>query len=101
MPGVRPGLLRGESAAVAIVDYHYLVGPWLTGFVSASLGNAFGPGLAGFAPELLRMGVAVGVRTAGDPDQSFTVTAGLVTETIDQGFGVASVRLLVGTQPGP
>jgi hypothetical protein len=100
MPGFRPGWIRGESATILVLDYRYPIGPMLAGFVSAAVGNAFGPMLEGFAPGLLRMGFGMGIRTLGDPDQTFMLIAGMGTETFDQGLGITTFRLLFGSLQG-
>lgn len=100
MPGFMPGFVRGESALLSVLEYRYPVGPLFDGFVSVGVGNAFRSMFEDFAPGLLRMGFGFGFRTVGDPDQAFTMTAGLGTETFDAGTSITSVRLVLGTLRG-
>lgn len=100
MTAFRPGWLTGESVIAASIEYRYPIWVSIDGFLNASVGNAFGPMLGGFDVEDLRMSVALGIRTVGDPDQSLTVQFGVGTERFRNGADLVVYRLSIGTQDG-
>ncbi|UJR86953.1 hypothetical protein [Sandaracinus amylolyticus] len=100
MVGFRRGWLYGESIVWATLEYRYPI--WITvdGFVNVTTGNAFGAELDGFDPAKLRMSFALGLRTVGDPDQSFTIQIGFGTDTFERGAEPAVLRITAGMQEG-
>jgi hypothetical protein len=100
MPGFRPGWLRGESVGMGVLEYRYPVGPAVAGFLTIAVGNAFGPLFDGFTPGLLRMGYGIGFRTLGNPDEAFTMVAGIGSDTFDAGAQPTTFRLVFGSQRG-
>ena len=48
----------------------------------------------------MRTSYALGLRTVGDPDQSFTLQLGLGTDTFERGLAPVSLRLTAGVQEG-
>lgn len=100
MEGFRRGWLIGESVAAAVLEYRYPIWVVLEGFVDVAIGNAFGANLEGIDPERLRTSYVVGLRTVGDPDQSFTVQVGFGTATVEDGLDPAILRVTAGMQEG-
>lgn len=100
MVAFRRGWLIGESAIAASLEYRYPIWIWAHGFVNVSLGNAFGASFDGFAADRLRMSFALGLRARNAPDSAFTLQVGLGTDTFENGFEPAIVRLTAGTQEG-
>lgn len=100
MTAFQPGWITGQSVIAATLEYRYPIWVRIDGFLNVSTGNAFGPHLDGFSPERLRMSFALGVRTVGDPDQSFTIQIGLGTKTFEFALEPEVFRFVVGTQEG-
>jgi hypothetical protein len=100
MAGFRRGWITGPSAIAASIEYRYPIWIAIDGFLNVTAGNAFGPELDGFAPEKLRMSFMLGMRSVGDPDQSFTLQVGFGTDTFENGLAPAVVRISAGTQEG-
>ncbi|MDQ3035325.1 MAG: hypothetical protein M3Y87_23170 [Myxococcota bacterium] len=100
MTAFRQGWLIGESIIAADLEYRYPIWVSVDGFVNVSTGNAFGPALGNFDAERLRMSFALGLRTVGDPDQSFTLQIGMGTSTFAEGLDPAILRLTAGMQEG-
>lgn len=99
--GFREGRLHGRSAAVASLEYQWPIWIWLQGVMQVAAGNVFGHHLSGFEPELLRGSFAFGLRTAeSSPDHAFELLVAFGSETVEQGFGLDTVRVLVGTSEG-
>lgn len=89
--------LIGRSGAIGTLEYNWPIWVFLDGTVQASMGNVFDAHLDGFAPRLLRMSSAIGVRTSNTPNQAFEALFGVGSETIADGFAVNSFRLVLGT----
>lgn len=100
MTAFRQGWLIGESVIAASLEYRYPIWVSVDGFVNVSAGNAFGPHLQDFDVEKLRMSFALGLRTVGDPDQSFTLQIGVGTDTFSNGTEPAILRVTAGMQEG-
>ena len=100
MAGFRRGWLIGESVTAAVLDYHYPIWVAMEGFASVAVGNAFGESFAGFEPERLRTSYVLGLRTVGDPDQSFLFQLGFGTASFEEGLDPAILRLTAGMQEG-
>ena len=99
--GFREGRLHGRSAAALSLEYQWPIWVWLQGLVQVATGNAFGAHMSDFRPERLRGSFAIGVRTAETaPDHGFELLFAIGTETVEQGFGVDTVRLLLGATEG-
>ena len=89
--------LIGRSGAIGTLEYHWPIWVFLDGTIQASMGNVFDAHLKGFAPRLLRMSSAIGVRTSNTPNQAFEAMFGIGSETIADGFAINSFRLVIGT----
>ena len=100
MPGFLPGWMTGRSTVAAQLGYSWPVWLWFDGLARFTVGNAFGAQLDGFAPGKLRMSGDIGLTTSTVRDQGFEILFGLGSETFDQGAGVASVRVTVGSRRG-
>ncbi len=94
MTGYLPGRLLGRSAAVASLQYHWPIAPYLDASLVATVGNVFGPHLEGFDPKLLRFSGGIGLRTTTDPP--IEVIVGLGTDTFDHGATIQSGRVSFG-----
>lgn len=94
--GFYPGFLRDRSALVAQVGWHWPVFSFVEGVAAVSFGNVFDAHLDNFRFNLLRMSAELGIRTTGIVPGSIEVVFGVGTNTIQDGFGVASVRLAFG-----
>jgi hypothetical protein len=100
MPGFVPGWLTDRSAAAAQLAYSWPVWLGLDAQARFTVGNAFGAHLTGFRLGELRMSGDVGFTTDTARDQGFEVLVGVGTDTFDQGAGIASVRVTIGTRRG-
>ena len=98
--GFRPGRLHGRSGAAATLSYEWPIWAFLSGTAHGALGNAWGPGLRGFDPELLRLSSGIGIRTRSSPDHQFEILAGFGTEPIGRNFEVSQFRLVFGATRG-
>ena len=99
--GFREGRLHGRSALVASLEYQWPLWVWLQAVLQVAAGNVYGPHLAGLAPESLRGSAAIGFRTAeSSPDHGFELLFALGTETVEQGMGIDTVRVLLGATEG-
>jgi hypothetical protein len=99
MRGFMPGRLLDRSAAAATLHYRWPIWVWLNGAIQLSVGNVFGPHLAGLRPALLRFSGTIGVES-GSPDESLEVLVGLGSETFEHGAQITSLRIVVGTNHG-
>ncbi len=100
MPGFVTGWMLGRSVIAAQLAYSWPVWMWLDGQLRFSIGNAFDGHLAGLAGNKLRLSGDVGITTIGKRDQGFEILFGLGTETFEQGAGITSFRLSVGSRKG-
>jgi hypothetical protein len=100
MRGFRPGRLTGRSGAAATLSYEWPIWAFLDGAMHAALGNAWGPGLRGFEPGLLRLSSGIGIRTRNSPDHQFEALFGFGTEPLEQGVDVSQFRFMVGATRG-
>jgi hypothetical protein len=98
--GFAAGRLAGESALTLAARYEWPVAPWLNGALQAGAGNVFGERWDGADLDLLRLSGSVGLRTSGSPDQAFQVLLAMGTETLADGAGIDSVRLVLGGSTG-
>ncbi|HMG52074.1 MAG TPA: hypothetical protein VK601_01305 [Kofleriaceae bacterium] len=100
MPGFVEGWLTDRSTAAAQLGYSWPV--WL-GFDAQArftVGDAFGAHLDGFALRRLRMSGDFGFATSTAHDQGFELLFGVGTDTFDQGAGITSVRVALGSRRG-
>jgi hypothetical protein len=100
MPGFLPGWLTGRSTATAQLGYSWPVWLGLDAQTRFTVGNAFGAHLSGLSPRELRMSGDVGFTTSTARDQGFELLFGLGTETFEQGAGITSVRVTLGSRRG-
>jgi hypothetical protein len=100
MSGFLPGWLTGRSTAAAELGYRWPVWLGLDAQTHVTFGNAFGEHLSGLRPGDLRMSYDIGFTTASVRDQGFEVLVGVGTETLDQGAGITSFRLAIGSRQG-
>ncbi|MGC4065724.1 MAG: hypothetical protein QM784_13960 [Polyangiaceae bacterium] len=100
MPGFVPGRLRGRSALVSTLGYHWPVWVWLDGTIQFSVGNVYGPHLDGLKASALRMAGAIGVQTSVTSENPVEILLGFGTETFDQGARLNTLRLAIGTTRG-
>jgi hypothetical protein len=100
MAGFVPGWMTDTSTAAAQLGYTWPVWIGLDGQTRFTLGNAFGDHLAGLGPRNLRMSWDLGFRTSTVRDQGFEVLVGFGTETFEQGAGITSVRVTIGSERG-
>ena len=100
MPGFVPGWLRGQSVAAAQLGYTWPVFIGFDAQTRVSLGNAFGEHLDGLIPGKFRWSWDIGLTTNTKRDQGFEILFGLGSETFDQGAGITSVRVTIGSRQG-
>jgi hypothetical protein len=100
MPGFVPGWMTDRSTAVAQLGYSWPVWLGLDAQTRLAIGNAFGEHLDGFAARRLRLSGDFGVSTSSGYDQGFEMLVGVGTETFDQGAGITSVRVTLGSRRG-
>lgn len=100
MPGFVTGWMTGRSAFVSQLGYTWPVWTSLSGEAHFGVGNAFGEHLAGLTTQKLRMSGDIGVTTSDERDAGFEVLFGLGTETIEDGAGITSVRVMFGSRRG-
>jgi len=100
MPGFVPGWLRGQSTAAAQLGYTWPVWIGFDGQTRVTLGNAYGPHLDGLMPGKFRWSWDIGLTTNARRDQGFELLFGLGSETFDQGAGITSVRVSIGSRQG-
>jgi len=98
MPAFVPGWMIGRSTAAAQLGYTWPVWLWLDGQARVSVGNAFDAHLRGFDPAKLRLSADLGITMSRRYDLAFEVLAGIGTETFEQGGGITSVRVTVGSR---
>jgi len=100
LPGLREARLRDRSGVVATLRYTWPIWIWLNAGMEAAVGNVFGPGLEGFAPDLLRFSTAIGLETRGSRDSIFRAVVGFGTTTFRDGTHPESLRLTFGGTTG-
>jgi hypothetical protein len=100
MPGFVAGWLTGRSGAAAQLAYSWPVWLGVDAEARLAIGNAFGAHLDGFSPGALRLSGDVGVTTSTARDQGLELLVGVGSETFDQGAGVTSLRVLLGSRRG-
>ncbi|MEO7730112.1 MAG: hypothetical protein ABIY55_04005 [Kofleriaceae bacterium] len=100
MPGFVTGWMTDRSTAAAQLGYTWPIWLGLEAQTRFTVGNAFGSHLDGFALRRLRMSGDFGFTTGSGYDQGFEVLVGVGTETFEQGAGITSVRVTVGSRRG-
>jgi len=100
MRGFLQGRLIDRSSVVASLQYTWPVWVYLDGLIQTDVGNVFGPHLAGFDPELLRLTSGIGVRSTGDPSSGLEIMVAAGTDPFEAGFNVSSFRLVLGSHHG-
>lgn len=100
LAGFLPGDLTGPSAAVLSLEYTYPIWVFLDGALNFSVGNVFGRNLRGFDVGALRASLGLGVQSARDEENAFTLLLAFGTSEFDEPFAFDSFRFLVGTQTG-
>lgn len=92
--------LIDRSSIVATAAYTWPVWLYLNGVVQADLGNVFGPHLAGFDVDLLRLSTGIGVRSNGSPDSGLEILVAGATDPLESGLHFSSFRLVFGSHHG-
>jgi outer membrane protein assembly factor BamA len=98
--GFLEGRLRDRSATVALLDYRWPVWVWLDGTMHYAIGNVFGQHLDGFDLGAMRSSYGVGIQSNRTGDTPFQMLLALGTRTFDEGAGIDSVRLAIGSSHG-
>jgi hypothetical protein len=98
--GFLEGRLRDRSATVALLDYRWPVWVWLDGTMHYAIGNVFGQHLDGFDLGAMRSSYGVGIQSNRTGDTPFQMLLALGTRTFDEGAGLDSVRLAIGSSQG-
>lgn len=98
MRGFFPNRLTDRSAIVADLSYSWPIWIWLDGSMHAEVGNVFGEHLEGFETKKLRWSGSIGFESAGAATENpLQVMVGVGSETFEQGGGIESFRLVLGT----
>ena len=98
LPGYRPGHVQGYSAVGLTAQYTWALWAFLDARAYLGTANAFGVHLEDFDVERLRLtfGLELMPRLPSGP-VSFTFNFGFATETFENGAGVNSFRLAIGS----
>ena len=96
MRGFIGNFLVGQSDIAATLSYRWPLWVLLDGTMHFSVGNSFGPRLAGFDWDRMRMSFDVGIEALDQTDHFLEVRVGFGTSTFDQGAAIDSFRLFVG-----
>jgi hypothetical protein len=98
MRGFFPNRLTDRSAVAADLAYTWPIWIWLDGSMHFEVGNVFGEHLAGFETKKLRWSGSIGFESAGMATENpLQVMVGVGSETFEQGGGIESFRLVLGT----
>ena len=101
MRGFFPNRLTGRSATAADLSYSWPIWIWLDGSMHFEVGNVFGEHLAGFEAKKLRWSGSIGFESAGMATENpLQVMVGVGSETFEQGGGIETFRLVLGTTRG-
>ncbi len=100
MAGFVPGWLRGRSTAAAQLGYAWPVWIGFDAQTRLTIGNAFDEHLAGLGPSKFRWSWDLGLTRNAQRDQGLELLFGLGSETFDQGAGITSVRVAIGSRQG-
>jgi hypothetical protein len=98
--GFRPGRLVDRSSLVATLQYTWPIWIWLDGAIHVAAGNVYGVRLREFEPNLTRFSTGIGFRSVGTPDHQFEFMVAVGTETIADGLGLNTIRILAGATRG-
>jgi hypothetical protein len=91
----------GRSGAALKLKYSWPIHVYLDGIFHLGLGNVFGPHFEDFSGDKLRLTFGPGISTKFiDDNKLFSLSLGFGTETIAQGFAIASVRSAFGVSYG-
>ena len=101
MRGFGGDALYGRSALVMTARYMWPIWALLDGTMHFAVGNVYGPHLADFEAEKLRMSFGIGVSTSYiDEESLFDILLAFGTETFEQGTELAAVRFAFGITEG-
>jgi hypothetical protein len=100
MAGFVPGWMIGQSTAAAQLEYSWPVWIGVDAQTRVGIGNAFGNHLEGVVPSNYRWSWDIGLSTTAKRDQGLELLFGLGSETFEQGAGITSVRIAVGSRQG-
>lgn len=100
MRGYLQGRLIDRSSFVARTQYTWPIWFYLNGVVQVDVGNVFGAHFDGFAPDLLRLSTAIGVRSNGSPDSGLEILVAGATDPFQSGFRYSAFRLVIGSHHG-
>lgn len=95
------GRFRGESTAVATMEYRYPIWAYLDGELFVGLGGAFGEHLEGFSWERTYLNWGIGVRTNNSRDVSFDILVAFGSKRLDsESFELDRVGFIIGVNQG-
>jgi len=100
MPGFVAGWMVGRSTIAAQAGYSWPIWMWLDGQARFGIGNAFGSHLDDLDGRKLRLSADIGMASVGARDQGLEMLFGVGTETLEQGAGITSVRISIGSRRG-
>ena len=100
MPGYLRGRLVDRSATVATLQYRWPIWVYLDGVMHAAVGNVYGEHFSGFDVKTSRLSTGVGIRSNGDRSSGFEALFAIGTDPFDEGAGISSFRLLIGSHHG-
>lgn len=101
MRGFREGRMRGASTVVLTFNYRYPIWAYLDANLFVGSGNAFGPYLAGFSFERLRLVGGLGLRSNTSRKVSFDLMLAFGTSPFAADpFGIDDVHFVAGINRG-
>ena len=95
-----PGVLLGQSMAVAKLEYVWPVWTFLDATLHLATGNAFGENLSDFSPDRMRLSFGVGVLPRFGGEHLFELSFAVGTESFERGAEVTSIRFVFGARNG-
>ncbi len=98
--GALDGRLVDRSSVAARLTYQWPIWVWLDGSAFYDVGNVFGEHLDGFEGGLLRSSFGFGIKGTGARDHSFEMLLAFLTETVDEGHQLDSIRFVIGGTSG-
>lgn len=96
MRGFRTGWLRGESAAVLMMQYSWPIWSFLDGLAHFGVGNVYDGRFEDFSRGNTRMSFGIGFGAVNSLDHRFDFTVAWGTDTFERGPNVISTRIMGG-----